>query len=404
MDPLDIVSHLHKIKPVYQPVISAIKHDVIGYEVLGRFKHMEEWKSLGEFFHDGDVPEEFKVEVDQHLLQLAISDMLADNKEGYLFINRNAKQLMINDGEDLLETLLLYKQKGFEMDRIVIEVTEHDFDEEFEELNHLLLYYKTFGIQVAIDHVGAKSSNIDRIRQLEPHILKIDTKSIRRHNSEGFQDIMYSLSMLAQRIGAALLFENIEDNFQLHFAWKHGGRYYQGFYLAKPDFDLLSKTDLSINLTNKVASYIQREKSLIEQRLELVSAWENKVKEILSKWEGPKKVDLFIDWVTSQFDNESFRMFVCNSDGQQISSNFRKHEKLWELEPHKKGSNWAFRPYFLENVMQMKTAGRGILSDIYSDIETKDMIRTFSFPLTDQHFLFIDLKYSYMYNHECLLI
>ncbi|MCP3026475.1 EAL-associated domain-containing protein [Halobacillus sp. A5] len=404
MDPLDIVSHLHKIKPVYQPVISAIKHDVVGYEVLGRYEYEGEWQSLGGFFHDPDVPEEFKVEVDQHLLHLALSDMLTHQNSGYLFINRNAKQLMINDGEDLLETLLTFKQKGFPTDRIVIEVTEHDFDEEFEELSHLLLYYKTFGIQIAIDHVGAKSSNIDRIRQLEPHILKIDTKTIRTHNSEGFQDIMFSLSMLAQRIGAALLFENIEDDFQLHFAWKHGGRYYQGFYLARPSFQLLSKEDLPLHLGHKINAYIQREKLLIEQRLFLVRSWEEKVKGILSKWDGPKKVDSFINWATSQFDQESFRMFICNSDGQQVSSNFRKYENSWSQEPLKKGSNWAFRPYFLESVMQMKTSSKGMLSEIYSDIETKDLIRTFSFPLTDHHFLFIDLQYSYMYNHESLLI
>ncbi|MFC7321297.1 EAL-associated domain-containing protein [Halobacillus campisalis] len=404
MDPLDIVGNLHKVKPIYQPVISAIKHDVAGYEVLGRFQTENEWKSLGGFFHDDDVPEEFKVEVDQHLLNMALEEMLAADNSGYLFINRNAKQLMVNDGEDLLNTLLSFEKRGFAMSKVVIEVTEHDFDEDFEELSHLLLYYKTFGLQIAIDHVGAKSSNIDRIRQLEPHILKIDTKSIRNHNSEGFYDIMYSLSMLAHRIGAALLFENIEDDFQLYFAWKHGGRYYQGFYLSRPNFQLLTKESISLNIGNKVGAYIQREKSLIEQRLNLNLAWELKVKTLLTKWEGPKKVDAFIDLVKGQFNKESFRMFVCNSDGQQVSSNFRKQEEKWIVETSKKGSNWAFRPYFLENVMQMKTWKKGILSDIYSDIETKDLIRTFSFPLTEQHFLFIDLNYSFMYENECLLV
>ncbi|WP_173917188.1 EAL domain-containing protein [Halobacillus sp. Marseille-Q1614] len=404
MDPLDVVGNLHKVKPAYQPIISAIKYDVIGYEVLGRYHDKNESQSLGTFFQDDEVPEEFKVEVDQHILQLAITDMLEEEKAGYLFINRTAKQLMVNDGEDLLEMLLMFEQKGFAMNRVIIEVTEHDFDQEFKTLSHLLLYYKTYGIQVAIDHVGAKSSNIDRIRQLEPHILKIDTKHIRTHNSEGFQDIMYSLSMLAHRIGAALLFENIEDDFQLHFAWKNGGRYYQGHYLARPDFNLLSKDSLSLNISEKVAAYIQREKMLIEQRLSILTTWEQKVKGLLSKWEGPKKVDGFIDLVTHQFDKESFRMFICDSNGLQVSSNFRKREKEWELEPHKKGSNWAFRPYFLENVMQMKISNKGIISDIYSDIETKEMVRTFSFPLNDQHFLFIDIRYSFIYENECLLI
>ncbi|UOQ92177.1 EAL domain-containing protein [Halobacillus shinanisalinarum] len=404
MDPLDIVENLHNIKPVYQPIVSAIKHDVIGYEVLGRFHDTEKWMSLGPFFHDNDVPDEFKVEVDQHLLQIAISEILESNKEGLLFLNRNAKQLMVNDGEDLLETLLMFEQKGFSMNRVVIELTEHDFDEEFEVLSHLLLYYKTYGIQIAVDHVGAKSSNIDRIRQLEPNILKIDTKMIRKHNSDGFQDIMYSLSMLAHRIGAALLFENIEDDFQLYFAWKHGGRYYQGHYLAKPGFELVTKNLLSLDIGEKVTAYILREKSLVEQRLTFTLSWEQKVKGLLPKWEGARKVDSFVEFVTDQFDEESFRMFVCNSDGQQVSSNFRKREQIWELEQDKKGSNWAFRPYFLENVMQMKTWRKGILSDIYSDIETKDMIRTFSFPLNDEHFLFIDIRYSFIYDNECLLV
>ncbi|CDQ19394.1 EAL domain, c-di-GMP-specific phosphodiesterase class I (or its enzymatically inactive variant) [Halobacillus karajensis] len=403
MDPLDILGNLHKIKPAFQPIVSAINHGVIGHEVLARYEGDGEWHSLGPFFHDPDVPEEFKVEVDQHILKLAIEEMLESGTEGLLFINRNAKQLMINDGDDLLQSLLVFAQKGFDMERIVIEVTEHDFDEDFESLNHLLLYYKTYGIQIAVDHIGAKSSNIDRIRLLEPHILKIDTGIIRKQNGDLFHDIMYSMSMLAHRIGAALLFENIEDDYQLHFAWKHGSRYYQGFYLGKPKFKPVDHQSLAINIGEKMAGYVQREKGLLEQRHDFIRKWESKVKGLLSKWEGPKKADAFIEGVTQEFHEESFRMFICHIDGQQVSSNFRKKEEIWELEPYKRGSNWAFRPYFLESVMQMKALHTGLLSDLYSDIETKEMVRTFSFPLTDQHFLFIDLRYAYLYEHECLL-
>ncbi|ELK44708.1 EAL domain-containing protein [Bacillus sp. SB49] len=403
MDPFDVIGNLHNIKPVFQPVIGAIDHDVIGYEVLGRIQDEDRWKSLGPFFQDEDVPEEFKEEVDQHLLKLAMDEMLEKEKDGMLFINRNASQLLVNDGEALLETLLLYDQKGFHLNRVVIEVTEHDFDEDFETLGHLLLYYKTYGIQVAVDHVGAKSSNIDRIRQLEPHILKIDSGIIRKHNGDEFQDVMFSLSMLAHRIGAALLFENIEDDFQLYFAWKNGSRYYQGYYLAYPSFDLVEKESLAVDLSEKVKRYVHRQRTLIEERLLFVRQWEEKVKGLLVKWEGPKKADTFIAEVTDLFDEESFRMFVCNGEGQQVSANFRKRDSEWQMEPHKKGSNWAFRPYFLENVMRMKAWNTGLLSDLYSDIETKEMVRTFSFPLTDTHFLFIDLRYAYLYNHECLL-
>lgn len=49
MDPLDIVGNLDQIKPVYHPVVSAIRHDVVGYEVLGRYYNGHEWLSLGSF-------------------------------------------------------------------------------------------------------------------------------------------------------------------------------------------------------------------------------------------------------------------------------------------------------------------------------------------------------------------
>lgn len=401
MDPLEVIGNLHKIKPVYQPIVSAIKHDVMGFEVLGRFQQKDQWVSLGPFFHDPEVPEEFKVDVDQYLLENALSEMMESNQQGYLFINRSANQLMLNSGEDLLKILQSYEKKGFSMKRIVIEVTEHDFEEDFKDLIHLLLYYKTYGIQIAVDHVGAKSSNLDRLRQLSPHILKIDTKRI---NSDGFQDVMYSLSMLARKIGAALLFENIEDDYHFQFAWKHGGRYYQGYLLDKPDFKPNTDRILTTTIKERVASYVKREKSLIEQRLIFGLTWENKIKEGLSKWDGPKKVDSFVESILPSFDKESFRMYVSNSDGIQISSNYRKKDGSWVAEPEKKDSNWSFRPYFLENMVHMKTLGKGILSEIYSDIETREMIRSFSFPVTEQYYLFIDIQYSFIFEHECLLI
>lgn len=403
LDPLHILENLHKAKPVFQPIVSAAKHNVIGYEVLGRFENDGTWHSLGDFFHDPDVPDEFKIEVDQYLLQKAVEEMLKAANTGLLFINRNAQQLLANSGEDFLHTLRLLEQKGFSMERIVLEITEHDFEEDFDILNHLLLYYKTYGIKIAVDHVGAKSSNIDRIRQLKPHILKIDTGLIRNNNPDVFQDIIYSLSVLARRIGSMFLYENIEDIHQLHFAWKHGGRYYQGYYLAKPAFQLLADNSLAIDTRVHVQEFVEREKSLIDARLAFSLVCDDKVKKVIPHWRGQQEADNFIQKIIELFDQESFRIYICNSEGQQVSSNFRKREEKWRIESDQKGSHWAFRPYFLENTRRMRTWHNGILSDTYSDIETGEMIRTFSYPLSDQHFLFIDISPSYMTEKDYLL-
>ena len=404
MDPLYIIENPQKLKPAFQPIISAVTHTVIGYELLGRFEEHGEWLSLSEFFKDADVPDDFKIDVDRRLLQQAIDQMLETRSDGVLFINRNATQLLANGGEDFLNSLQEFEAKGFPMDRIVLEITEHDFDEDFDVLSHLLLYYKTYGIQIAVDHVGAKSSNIDRIRQLRPNILKINTGITRNNNPDIFEDIIYSLSLLARRIGAKLAYENIEDKNQLYFAWKHGGHYYQGFYLAKPSFSPLPTGALQLDVGNNVWEFVQREKSLIEGRFRFTAECEEKVKKLLPKWQGPEQSDFFIESLLEPFTTESFRMYICGSDGRQVSSNFRNRGGTWEIEPQVQGANWAFRPYFLENVMHMKTWHKGILSDTYSDIETGQTVRTFSYPLPNDYFLYIDISYSFIYENDFLFM
>lgn len=403
MDPLDIIDNMDKIMPVFQPIVSAVKHDVIGYELLGRYIEPDGIKSLGDFFNDPEVPDEFKTEVDQRLLEMALDQLLLQNNDCLLFINRNARQLMAGDGEDFLKTLLEYRKRGFPLERIVLEITEHDFNDDFDTLNHLLLYFKTYGIQIAVDHVGAKSSNIDRIRQLRPHILKIDMSISRHHQPDAFQDIIHSLSMLAHRIGARLLYEYIEDNHQLYFAWKHGGHYYQGYYLAHPDPELLTTDSLSIHVGDQVKEFVHREKAMVSERLAYTALSEEKLKRLMGKWQSPDYADLFIQEVLPLFEAESFRIYICNSDGEQVSSNFRKTAGSWQGEAQQIGSHWAFRPYFLENMMLMKASHKGRLSDIYADIETGEMIRTFSYPLSDECFLFIDLSYEFISENDYLL-
>ncbi|MDE4084304.1 EAL-associated domain-containing protein [Planococcus maritimus] len=403
MDPLDIIDNMDKIMPMFQPIVSAVKHDVIGYELLGRYIEPDGIKSLGDFFNDPEVPDEFKTEVDQRLLEMALDQLLLQNNDCLLFINRNARQLMAGDGEDFLKTLLEYRKRGFPLERIVLEITEHDFNDDFDTLNHLLLYFKTYGIQIAVDHVGAKSSNIDRIRQLRPHILKIDMSISRHHQPDAFQDIIHSLSMLAHRIGARLLYEYIEDNHQLYFAWKHGGHYYQGYYLAHPDPELLTTDSLSIHVGDQVKEFVHREKAMVSERLAYTARSEEKLKRLMGKWQSPDYADLFIQEVLPLFEAESFRIYICNSDGEQVSSNFRKTTGSWQGEAQQIGSHWAFRPYFLENMMLMKASHKGRLSDIYADIETGEMIRTFSYPLSDECFLFIDLSYEFISENDYLL-
>ncbi len=235
MDALDILTDLENVIPFFQPIFSADELRVIGYEILGRYKGKTEIESLGPFFLDDEIPDEYRLEVDNIVLTKALDMAVNIDKDVLLFVNRDADILMHDHGEQFLQLLLQYEKKGISLKRIVLEISEQNFKGKFDHLDHLLNYYRTYGMKIAIDKVANDSSQVDRIGELAPDIIKVDLQALRSTaTGSAFQDILYSLSVLARKIGATLLFENIEMVYQLQFAWKNGGRYYQGFYLAKP--------------------------------------------------------------------------------------------------------------------------------------------------------------------------
>lgn len=403
MDALDILTDLENVFPYFQPIFSADEHRVIGYEILGRYRGEAGVVSLGPFFLDESIPEEFRLEVDYEVLKKALEKALELDKDILLFVNRDADLLMHDHGEQLLNILLEFEKKGISMNRIVLEITERNYKGEIDHLDHLLNYYRTYGVKIAIDKLGNESSHLDRIGQLEPDILKVDLISMRSTASAyNINDILYSLSMLARKIGASLLFENIEMVYQLQYAWKNGGRFYQGFYLQKPGEDFTERDVLKEKLKNECHQFIVHEKKKLEALYRVTEEFNVKLQDF-NKSRKPSDYEECLRNLADLLQKAAFRLYICDEDGFQKSPNIFSIDGRWVLQKEYLNKNWSWRPYFLENIMKMRIGKRGILSDLYTDIETGETIRTFSFPLNSDDYLFVDLSYSYLYEHDGLL-
>lgn len=404
MDALDILTDLENVVPFFQPIFSADEHRVIGYEILGRYLSGEDYISLGPFFLDENIPEEYRLEVDNAVLRKALHESLSLENDVMLFVNRDADLLMHGDGEQFLQLLLDFQERGIDLSRIVLEISERNYDGDIGQLDNLLNYYRTYGIKIAVDKMGNDSSHLDRIGQLSPDILKIDLIALRSMNStSAFQDILYSVSMLARKIGATLLFENIEMVYQLQFAWKNGGRYYQGFYLQKPNAEFVDRDILKEQLKVECHKFIAHEKKKLEALQVLTESFQVKTAELLNKYKKIQTYEELLNLLGKELDKIAFRLYICDEDGFQESSNVFKINDKWTIQPEYLHKNWSWRPYFLENIFKMRLEKKGILSDLYSDIETGETIRTFSYPLSSKHYLFIDLSYEFLYEHEGLL-
>ncbi|OAH53624.1 MULTISPECIES: EAL-associated domain-containing protein [Bacillaceae] len=400
MDALEIMSNLDRVIPYYQPIFSADEHKIAGYEVLGRYMDGEKAKSLGGFFHDEDTPDEYRHEVEDVILKKALDDYTAEKQKSFLFINRQVSGLLEDYGESFLAIIESYTDKGVTLDKIVLEISAAEYS---ASLDNVLRYYKTLGIRLAVDHLGEAEGDIRHFASYSPDILKVSLQALRKDaGDQTYKNIVYSLSMFARKIGASLLFETVEVEYQLQYAWKNGGRYYQGFYLAEPSPVFVNPDQLKAMLREKCSQFISYEKQALNSVYTLADKIEMELDTILSKSKSASKEKL-LEEIGQHFDGMCFRLYICDENGFELTPNYFKKEGDWVFQPEYFDKNWSWRPYFLENILRMRKNGGGLISDLYSDIETGETIRTFSCPIRDNEYLFFDIPYEFLYDQEGLL-
>ena len=405
VDALDVLLHKEKIVPFFQPVISAEKQLVIGYEVLARFQTEKGLESLGWFFQDESIPEEYRLEVDDYVQEMAIEKFVKEYHDVFLFLNYDVQALLKDNGETLLARLEYYVDKGLSLAHVVLELKEAGIHEDLPLLKHLLTYLQSLGIQIAIDNVGTNARNLDRIAFIKPNILKVDLQFLERDAlPQLYRDVLYSITLLSRKIGATLLFEGIETFQQLNYAWRNGGRYYQGYYLARPKENFVSLDFCKGTVAKQFHHFIHYERKKIESQIALTEILEQKLKQTFRRVKDINAYDEVVLFVANELQDIIFRVYICDQDGFQQSANAVKTDRnIWEIHPEDKYKNWSWRPYFLENIVRMNVDRRGILSDLYTDIERDEMIRTYSYPIGDGLFLFIDIPYAYLFEQEGLL-
>ena len=160
MDPLDVISNLDKVVPYFQPIYGADTQNCVGVEVVGRLK-LENLHSLEFFFANDLVPDDYLLEVDNHILIQALDEVVQSKFDGGIFINRHPSALLADDPENLLSILQSYEEKGIQLNKIVI-ILQHQLFYGFEkELKNLITYYQTYGIKFAINSVNEKLINLE---------------------------------------------------------------------------------------------------------------------------------------------------------------------------------------------------------------------------------------------------
>lgn len=386
--------------PYFQPIISIDNNSIYGYEILGRYINKgREVKSLGDFFTDPSVDSQSALEVDRIIREKGIEEFALHGGENqYIFINMRLSWLnsYAKNPQDM-PTIKWADQYGINYKNIVIELTEEDVNNCSDYYMTALSYYRSLGIKIAIDDYGCKNSNIHRLAEFSPDIIKVDMSFV--HKSEEFFQYRHYLKLLtefADSIGIEVIYEGVENSQQLINCINSQGRFYQGFFLSKPLPTIKDSSFEKEQFKRCAYSSIILKQSSIEKNKNLQSKMDSLVNNCLEEKpfdQNSVEFDEYLSDLCNEIPQFVLRLYICNRYGFQVSSNFELGDGTITVVDYT-NRNWAWRGYFLNALKAINDNKSSYLTETYRDVSSKEKILTYARKLSRDIFLFVDIAKS----------
>ncbi len=397
MDALKVLDKMDQMEIYYAPIYSADEHEIIAYEIFGQIKDEDDYYNVEMFTYDKQVPIEIRIEIEHLLVKNAI-ERVKEDLTVQLYVPCNPNLLMHDIGEGelaLLQELLTEEQ----LNRITLVLKEHLYEGDIKSLHHVVRYFKTYGITFALSDVG-EASHLENILLLEPSVIKLNISQLNYNKWGASNPVFSTLRSLAFKIGASLLVEEIETSYQLHQSWKHGVRYYKGEYLEKPKPNFIERHTLKERFRNDCEQFISTERKVLEQKYDRLKLLEKEILQAVEEAKPSSQNLSTLQQLAMKMEEFAFRIYICDAKGFQTTPNIIQRNGVWYEDKCAFGKNWSWRPYFLLNLIKLRNDLKGDLSRSYIDIETNELTRTFSLALKENEYLFVDISYTYLYEHN----
>ncbi|HMV41037.1 MAG TPA: EAL domain-containing protein [Leptospiraceae bacterium] len=223
---------------VYQPQVSARTGKIIGFEALCRWQHAELGLiSPNDFI---DVAEETGLIVPlgkKVLLTAAKQCKIWQMNYGLplrIAVNISPRQFVRQDLiKDLLEALEI---SGLNPKDLELEITETSIIHDLDTTIHTLEKILELGVMVAIDDFGTGYSNLQSIKSLPIHSLKIDKSFVNGvPEKDSDRAVIKAILALAKNLSLKVVAEGVESKEQSEFLASEGCDILQGFYFGKPE-------------------------------------------------------------------------------------------------------------------------------------------------------------------------
>lgn len=208
---------------VLQPIVAFADGRRVGSEALSRFPR--DWGKAP----DVVFAEATSIGAGTTLELLAFRGAAAHlwNVAGYVAINFSPQTLLDPGCQELLSDL--------PADRVLIELSEHDPVEDYDELAAALAPLRAAGMRLAIDDVGAGFSSLRHIVVTAPDVIKLDRSVVSGAADDVvLRTLVRSLVDFGLGAGAKVVAEGVETVQDALVLRECGVDYGQGWYFGRP--------------------------------------------------------------------------------------------------------------------------------------------------------------------------
>lgn len=141
----------------------------------------------------------------------------------------------------LRTTFRAVEENGLRPDQVVFEVTESEGVDDLVSLTDVLHHYREAGFGVALDDLGSGYGSLNRLHALNPDFVKIDMALVRDVDRQPHKAALAAKLLEAARsMGICSVAEGVETERELHWLREHGADLVQGFFIGRPDADLMA--------------------------------------------------------------------------------------------------------------------------------------------------------------------
>lgn len=210
---------------VWQPIVDLETDRVIGVEALARFRTTP-YRSPDLWFRQAAEVDRF-VDLERNALNEGLKILPALPAGIRIGCNMSGVAVLDSGVRDYLASQNL--------ERIVLEITEHDVIEDYKQLTETLEPLREKGLMLAIDDFGAGYATFRDIVYLHPDIIKLDISLVRGLGSnKTAQSIIRAMIAFAEENRRSLVAEGVETEDELRALRSLGVQRAQGYLLHKP--------------------------------------------------------------------------------------------------------------------------------------------------------------------------